>query len=171
MRARQGDAREPRAASAPRAPRDRLVDVQLRSADEVRTAEFAIADTGAIDPDMLAIAETIIERAKGKFDPADFRDGYQDALRALVDDKLKGVSTKPRTVADPPKIIDLMEALKRSLLETGAVRSPAKAKRPKPVDRRQPQILMPVGGGKEKKPAAATKPATAAPISRRKKAG
>jgi DNA end-binding protein Ku len=119
---------------------------------------------------MLAIAETIIERAKGKFDPADFRDSYQDALRALVDDKLKGITTTPRAIADPPKVIDLMEALKRSLAETGALRTPAKAKRGKPIDRRQPQMLMPVGGSKEKKPAAATKSAPAA-AGRRKKAG
>jgi DNA end-binding protein Ku len=143
-----------------------LVMSTLRSADEVRTAEFAIPDTGGIDPDMLAIAEQIIERAKGKFDPADFRDSYQDALRELVDNKLKGIETKPRIFAEPPKVIDLMEALKRSLVESGALRAPAKAKRAAKVDRRQPQMLMPVsGGGRAKKPAAAA-PAPA----RRKKA-
>src|ERR1700676_1518156 len=46
----------------------------LRSADEVRAAEFADAtDASGIDPDMLSIAETIIERRKGAFDPVDFR--------------------------------------------------------------------------------------------------
>jgi hypothetical protein len=152
---------------------DELVPRQMviQHLEEPRGAgASAVPDTGAIDPDMLAIAETIIERAKGKFDPADFRDGYQDALRALVDDKLKGITTKPSAIADPPKVIDLMEALKRSLVETGALRTPAKAKRVKPVDRRQPQILMPVGGGKEKKSAAATKSAPV-PAARRKKAG
>jgi DNA end-binding protein Ku len=140
----------------------------LRSADEVRTAEFSASDASAVDPELLSIAETIIERAKGTFDPADFHDSYQDALRELVDNKLKGIVTAPRTIADPPKVIDLMEALKRSLAETGAL--PAKARRgSKPVDRRQPQMLMPVGGTKAKKPAAAATPA--APAARRKKAG
>jgi DNA end-binding protein Ku len=144
----------------------------LRSADEVRTAEFGASDTGAIDPDLLAIAETIIERARGKFDPADFHDSYQGALRELVDNKLKGITTTPRTIAEPPKVIDLMEALKRSLMDKGALPTPAKAKRTKPVDRRQPQMLMPVGGGKGKKSGAVAKPApVAAPAGRRKKVG
>jgi DNA end-binding protein Ku len=150
-----------------------LLMTTLHSADEVRTAEFAIRDTGAIDPDMLAIAETIIERARGKFDPADFHDSYQDALRELVEAKLKGIAKTPRAIEAPPKVIDLMEALKRSLVESGAMPAPARAKHGKSVDRKQPQLLMPVKGGSDrgKKPAVSAEPApVAAPPPRRKKA-
>jgi DNA end-binding protein Ku len=144
----------------------------LRSADEVRAAEFAdVTDASGIDPDMLSIAETIIERRKGAFDPVDFRDTYQDALRGLVENKLKGIVTAPRPFAEPAKVIDLMEALKRSLVESGALPAAEKAKRGRKVDRSQPQLLMPVGGtGKAKKPAAEDKPTAAAPPARRKKA-
>jgi DNA end-binding protein Ku len=151
-----------------------LLMTTLHSADEVRTAEFAIRDTGAIDPDMLAIAETIIERAKGKFDPADFHDSYQDALRELVEAMLKGIAKTPRAIEAPPKVIDLMEALKRSLVQSGAMPASAKAKRAKPVDRRQPQMLMPVQGSKAKKTSATAKSApTIAPSApaRRRKVG
>jgi DNA end-binding protein Ku len=167
------------------ASRERLVLIEprgggllmstLRSADEVRAAEFVAAEEGAsgIDPDMLSIAETIIERRKGAFDPVDFRDTYQDALRGLVENKLKGIATAPRTFAEPAKVIDLMEALKRSLVENGALPAQTKAKAaPKrgKIDRTQPQLLMPVQGG-AKKPAAEAKPAPAvAPPARRKKA-
>jgi DNA end-binding protein Ku len=143
----------------------------LRSADEVRAAEFAADyDASGIDPDMLSIAETIIERRKGAFDPVDFRDTYQDALRGLVENKLKGIATAPRTFAEPAKVIDLMEALKRSLVESGAL--PARAKTPKrgKVDRAQPQLLMPVQGGAKKPAAAAKETPAVAPPSRRKKA-
>ena len=61
---------------------------------------------------MVAIAETIIERRAGKFDPAEFRDRYQDALRELVEAKTKGLARTPRAIEEPPKVINLMDALK-----------------------------------------------------------
>lgn len=147
-----------------------LVMSTLRAADEVRPSEFAIPDTGAIDPDMLAIAEQIIERARGVFDPGEFHDTYQDALRELVDAKLKGVAVTPRKIAPLPQVPDLMEALKRSLVESGALLKTAR-KRSKPVDRRQPELLMPVAGGRAKNaPAvAANKPPAAAVTAKRRK--
>jgi DNA end-binding protein Ku len=60
---------------------------------------------------MIAITETIIERRSGVFEPASFRDRYQDALRDLVEAKTKGLATMPRAIAEPPKVINLMEAL------------------------------------------------------------
>ena len=72
-------------------PRDGgLVMSTVRSADEVRPAEFGLPAKGEIDPDMVGIAETIIDRRSGHFDPASFRDRYQDALRELVAQKTKG---------------------------------------------------------------------------------
>ena len=99
-------------------PRDAgLVMSTVRSADEVRPAEFGPPAKGEIDPDMVAIAETIIDRRSGAFDPATFRDRYQDALRELVAQKTKGQGVAPREVAEPPKVINLMDALKRSLAQ------------------------------------------------------
>jgi DNA end-binding protein Ku len=51
----------------------------LRSADEVRSVEFGTTAKGEIDADMVSIAETIIEHQSGAFEPASFRDRYQDA--------------------------------------------------------------------------------------------
>jgi Ku protein len=108
-----------------------LVMSTVRSADEVRPAEFGPPATGDIDADMVAIAENIIERRAGSFDPASFRDRYQDALRELVAEKTKGQVMAPREVAEPPKVINLMDALKRSLAQeekepASARESPAK---------------------------------------------
>jgi DNA end-binding protein Ku len=62
------------------ASRERLVLVEphnggllmftMRSADEVRAAEFSAKAKGEADADMVAVAETIIERRRAKFDPA-----------------------------------------------------------------------------------------------------
>ncbi len=158
-------------------PRDGgLVMSTVRSADEVRPAEFGAKPNGEADSDMVAIAETIIERRSGAFDPETFRDRYQDALRELVDAKTKGLEPTPRDVAEPPKVINLMEALKRSLAQdaeaapkqAGATTKPA---RPKPVsDRRQAALLLPVAGGRKKSEATSAEPAAATAPKGRKRA-
>jgi DNA end-binding protein Ku len=65
---------------------------------------------------MLAIAEKIVEQQAGDFDPAEFVDRYEDALRAMIEEKKKGHVVKaPQPSNDDGKVIDLMAALKRSL--------------------------------------------------------
>jgi DNA end-binding protein Ku len=113
---------------------------------------------------MVAIAATIIRRRSGRFDPATFRDRYQEALRELIEAKLKGLPVKPKQIAEPRPVVDLMAALKRSLAQETAT---AKPKRTASGDRRQASLLLPVSG-KKKEPA---KPApAAAPPQRRRKA-
>jgi DNA end-binding protein Ku len=92
-----------------------LLVFTLRSSDEVHTAEFGAKAKGETDDDMVAVAETIIERRKATFDPATFRDHYQDALRELVESKLKDVTQAPRPVAEPLKVISLMDAAETEL--------------------------------------------------------
>jgi DNA end-binding protein Ku len=136
----------------------------LRSSNEVRQPEFGDAD-GNADPDMVAVAKTIIERRTAEFDPADFHDRYQDALRELVDSKAEGRPAAKKTAAAPPKVINLMEALKRSLAEGGS----KPAGKGKAADRRQGHMLLPVEGGKKPAEAAPAK-SRAAPARARKKA-
>jgi DNA end-binding protein Ku len=142
----------------------------LRAADEVRPARFGSA-VGDLDADMVAIAGTIIRQRTGAFDPSTHRDRYQEALGALIEAKLKGLPLKPRQVLTPPPVIDLMAALKRSLVqempETGAIA--AKEKRPRPAaDRRQRSLLLPVAGGRRRKEEPAIDPAAVAVRSRKK---
>jgi DNA end-binding protein Ku len=151
-----------------------LVMSTVRSADEVRPAEFEAPAKDDIDADMVAIAESIIERRSGAFDPASFRDRYQDALRELVAEKTKGQVMAPREVAEPPKVINLMDALKRSLAQeekepAPATESPARPTRaPSVSDRRQKALLLPVSGGRKKKEEPAAEPAVPAASRRRK---
>ena len=140
-----------------------MVLITLRAAEEVRAAAFKQAD-GDVDADMVAIAATIIRRRGGRFDPATFRDRYQEALRKLIEAKLKGLPVRPKQIAEPRPVVDLMAALKRSLAQETAA---AKPKRKAADDRRQASLLLPVSGKKKE----TAKPAPAAvPPQRRRKA-
>src|SRR3954469_9164841 len=124
-----------------------LMLITLRGVNEVRPAEFEDL-TDHADPEAIANAELIIKRRSGAFDPSTFRDRYQEALRELVEAKLKGrriVPPVPRKVAPAP---DLMAALKQSLAEI----DDGKSKRPRKstADRRQPSLLLPVAGNRKK---------------------
>ena len=92
----------------------------------------------SLDAEMVAIARAIIGQRTGSFDPAAYRDRYQEALRELIEAKMKGLTVKPREMAAPPAVIDLMAALKRSL----AQEAPA-SKRLAPAPRKSPDAAVP----------------------------
>jgi DNA end-binding protein Ku len=104
-----------------------LVLTTLRTAEEVRgVEEVAAPDLPKPDPRMLQIAEKIIEQQSGDFDPSEFQDRYEDALRALIEEKKKGKPVKPAKPAnDDAKVVDLMAALKKSLESGGSTRQRA----------------------------------------------
>jgi DNA end-binding protein Ku len=105
-------------------PRDNgLVASSLRMRDEVVNMANALEAIPHVKPDrqMVEIAEKIIAQLEGPFNPDEFRDRYEEALRDLIRRKEKG--EKPTTVAppaEPSNVIDLMAALKKSLGVKGA---------------------------------------------------
>src|SRR5439155_9812002 len=102
-----------------------MVLITLRVTEEVRSPQFAVAD-GAVDPEMLAIARAIIGQRIGKFDASKFRDRYQEALRELIEAKMKGLPIKPREVPTPTLVIVLIAGLKRRLMQAPPVANKAK---------------------------------------------
>ena len=112
---------------------DGLVLTTLRTAEEVRSLDQVGApDLPKPDAQMLQIAEKIVEQQSGEFDPSEFNDRYEDALRTLIDEKRKGKPVKPSKPAanDDGKVIDLMAALKKSLGAGVAARPPAPRRSP-----------------------------------------
>ncbi|HZP98702.1 MAG TPA: Ku protein [Reyranella sp.] len=109
-------------------PRDTgILLTTLRSYDEIRDSS-EIFDRHMPKPDrsMLEIAGKIIEQQQAKFDPTEFKDRYEDALRDLIARKKKG---QPVVAAEEPedtgKVVDLMDALKKSLKGGGGRRRAA----------------------------------------------
>jgi DNA end-binding protein Ku len=98
--------------------RDRgFVMMTLRSVNEVRAAADYFTDIKdeAAEPEMLELAERLIEQKSGRFDPSEFRDRYHEAVIEMVKAKVKGQEPVLAKVPERGKVINLMDALKRSL--------------------------------------------------------
>ena len=123
-------------------PQDRgLVAWSLRSKDEVRDANDIFGEIPAhkADAGMIAIAEKIIAQQEGPFDPSQFNDRYEDALRALITEKQKGKGRKVVAAEpDDTNVVDLMDALRRSLGKSGGA-APAKKPAAKPKTKPAPK--------------------------------
>lgn len=88
--------------------------------NEIRSAESAGADKVEIKEQERTLATQLIENLAAKFEPDKYRDTYQESLRALVAAKTAGreVTAAPHSTIAP--VIDLMEALKKSLAKQSA---------------------------------------------------
>ncbi|HEV7352235.1 MAG TPA: Ku protein [Brevundimonas sp.] len=95
-----------------------LVAYTLRAHDEVRDEADFFDDIPTVkaDADMVEIAGRIIAQKEADFDPASFRDRYEDALREMIAAK-SGGGKRTVAVAEPDEsnVIDLMSALRESL--------------------------------------------------------
>lgn len=101
----------------------------LRYSDEVRSANSYFADLKNVAPDkdQLELAMTLIEKKSAKFDPSDFDDSYETALHELIDRKLKNLPLEKETSGGKTtKVVNLMDALKKSLGENSKEDSPKK---------------------------------------------
>jgi DNA end-binding protein Ku len=111
----------------PKAPG--MLMTTLRDNQEVLSEKQVFAGISRIDtdPEMLEIADLLIEKKSGAFDPASFVDRYEDALIAMLEAKKAG--RKPPRPATPPKrtnVVDLASVLRKSLAKEGISEAPSK---------------------------------------------
>jgi DNA end-binding protein Ku len=138
-----------------------LLGTTLRYGYEVRKPEeyFDGIQDIKVPDEMLKLAEHILDTKKGDFEPAEFEDHYETALVELLRKKQAGFKPpKHKEVAAPRNVINLMDALRKSVeAERGA--APAAAKKGRKRIEGQREMLLPIEGG-ERAPqrAAAKKP-------------
>jgi len=103
-------------------PRDKgVIATTLRSHDEVRAMKEFFSEIPNVKPDaeMIAIAEKIIGQKEADFDPSEFTDRYEDALRELIERKQKGHRITKPSEPEPTNVVNLMDALRASLKSDG----------------------------------------------------
>ncbi|WP_353186625.1 non-homologous end joining protein Ku [Bosea sp. (in: a-proteobacteria)] len=130
-------------------PFDRgLLLTTLRYDKTVRKPEEVFDGLGKrkSDPELIDLATHIIEKKEAAFDPTAFDDRYEDALIALIEAKRKGRKPPVVQAAErPANVVNLFDALKKSLAGEGGEKSARPAKKEKPAPKR--------GGAKARKSA------------------
>lgn len=114
-----------------------LLGVTLRYPYEVRNEADYFDDISdeKIPKDMLDLASHIVETKAAHFDPGKFEDRYEDALKDLLKKKQEGKPIERPERREPATVVNLMDALRRSV-ETSGAGPTAKAKA-RPAARRQ----------------------------------
>lgn len=96
----------------------------LHYEDEIRKSDpfFSGISSQKAEKDLLDVATQLIERKTATFDASTYRDHYREALREVIETKLKSRGKKKVATKDEPastgggeNVIDLMSALKSSL--------------------------------------------------------
>ncbi|RJF76078.1 Ku protein [Rhodopseudomonas palustris] len=171
-----------------------LMGMLLRYPYEVRDAADYFDDIQdvKITKDMLDLAKHIVEQKSGHFEPDKFEDHYETALTELINKKVAGqpIAAKARPRGD--NVVDLMEALRKSLgqgdkpaaaakkstasetAEKAPAAKPARTKKRKTAPG-QKEMLLPISGsgaGKAKEePAKGKKPVRSTASNKARKAG
>ena len=66
-------------------------------------------------PEEIKLAKQVISNFEGELDLKEYRDAYQDELQRIIDAKIAGEEIVATTEEAPPKVVNLMDALRQSL--------------------------------------------------------
>jgi len=144
-----------------------LMATTLRYPYEIRDAKEYFDDIPdvKVEPDMLKLAQHILQSKATDFDPSQFVDHYEEAVVKMIKEKQAGMPVS-REPSRPQNVVNLMDALRRSIAQEKAASAPPKKGR-KRIEG-QGEMLFPISGKKGKdavaKPAERTR-------ARQKKAG
>jgi DNA end-binding protein Ku len=122
--------------------------------NEIRAAESIPTDKVDLKDQEKKLAEQLIQSLAAPWEPQKYRDEYQENVKAMIAAKLKGQEVTEVAQPHMAPVIDLMEALKKSLAEKKAI--PAAAP---PAAASAGPVAVPSG---KKPPVRAVEPAPAA---------
>jgi DNA end-binding protein Ku len=85
---------------------------EIRSIDSV---EELSSVPSKVKPEEIKLAKQVIGSFEGALDLADYKDEYREGLQRIIDKKIAGEEIVAPNVEAPPKVVNLMDALKKSL--------------------------------------------------------
>lgn len=127
-----------------------MLGITLRYPYEVRNEKeyFDVIEDEKVPKDMLDLAVHIVDTKKGEFHPEEFEDQYEDALKELLRKKQKGEKIERPKEPARTNVVNLMDALRRSVAEE---RKPTtKTKKGRKRIAGQGEMLLPISGDKNK---------------------
>jgi len=118
-----------------------LLGITLRYPYEVRNEAdyFDEIPDEKIPKDMLDLASHIVKTKEGHFDPSNFEDQYEDALKELLKKKQEGKPIERPERPKPTNVVNLMEALRRSVEADGKGKAHEPARRSAPEKTEPPK--------------------------------
>jgi DNA end-binding protein Ku len=87
-------------------------DAEIRSIDQIEELNSV---PSKVKPEEMKLAKQVIATFDAELNLKDYKDEYKEGLRKIIDAKIAGEEIVAPEVAEPARVVDLMEALKRSL--------------------------------------------------------
>ena len=109
-------------------------DAEIRAIDQIEELNSV---PSKVKPEEMKLAKQVIATFESELNLKDYKDEYKEGLRQIIDAKIAGEEYVAPEIEEPPKVVDLMEALRRSLNAVStekkkparaAIAAPAKAK-------------------------------------------
>ncbi len=136
-----------------------LMGTLLRYPYEVRSEEeyFDEIQDVKVTKDMLDLAKHIVQQKSGRFEPEKFEDQYEAALVDLINQRRAGQPITAKARPRGENVVDLMDALRRSIGAAGPAKPSKPSKKPRKAASGQKEMLMPIEGKKAAKETTAKK--------------
>jgi DNA end-binding protein Ku len=100
-------------------PKDKgLMMYTMRRSNEIRSMDAIEEFEGVpakVKPEEIKLAKQVISNFEGELDLADYKDSYQEELQRIIDAKIAGEEVVATEEQAPPKVVNLMDALRQSL--------------------------------------------------------
>jgi DNA end-binding protein Ku len=128
-------------------------DAEIRSIDEIEELNSV---PSKVKPEEMKLAKQVIATFDAELDLKEYKDEYREGLRKIIDAKIAGEEVVAPEVAEPPRVVDLMEALRRSLDSVSKEKKkPAKADiaKAEPAAKAEPVAKAKAANGRKRKTA------------------